>query len=166
MRRRLAVLSAHLRPSPASAEVGGQNSLAGKVVHAIALVSPQNVAGLLRDHRTPKKLAALKVDIDSIDLPVLEAILEAGYRPMVIMVEINPDVPPPARRFRQGDGRLDAPPDWAERSQGIDSGLSAPPPLALTSNGEVCPRLRILPFLFCSTTQGFLLFYLSPDSPS
>ena len=35
-----------------------------------------------------------------------------------------------------------------------------------TSNGEVCPRLRILPFLFCSTTQGFLLFYLSLDSPS
>ena len=34
------------------------------------------------------------------------------------------------------------------------------------SNGEVCPGLRILPFLFCSTTQGFLLFYLSPDSPS
>jgi len=34
------------------------------------------------------------------------------------------------------------------------------------SNGEVCPRLRILPFLFCSTTQGFLLFYLSLDSPS
>ena len=28
----------------------------------------------------------------------------------------NPDVPPPARRFRQGDGRFDAPPDWAERS--------------------------------------------------
>ena len=26
----------------------------------------------------------------------------------------NPDVPPPARRFRQGDGRFDAPPDWAE----------------------------------------------------
>jgi len=35
------------------------------------------------------------------------------------------------------------------------------------SNGEVCrPRLRILPFLFCSTKQGFLLLYLSPDSPS
>ena len=30
----------------------------------------------------------------------------------------NPDVPPPARRFRQGDGRFDAPPNWAERSQG------------------------------------------------
>ena len=36
----------------------------------------------------------------------------------------------------------------------------------ISSNGEVCPRLRILPFLFCSTTQGFLLFYLSLDSPS
>ena len=35
-----------------------------------------------------------------------------------------------------------------------------------SSNGEVCPRLRSLPFLFCSTTQGFLLFCLSLDSPS
>ena len=39
-------------------------------------------------------------------------------------------------------------------------------PCGGVSNGEVCPGLRILPFLFCSTTQGFLLFYLSPDSPS
>ena len=31
----------------------------------------------------------------------------------------NPDVHPPARRFRQGDGSFDAPPDWAENSQGI-----------------------------------------------
>ena len=41
-----------------------------------------------------------------------------------------------------------------------------PPHNGVWSNGEVCPRLRILPFLFCSTTQGFLLFYLSLDSPS
>ena len=93
--------------------------LAGKVVHAIALVSPQNVAGLLRDHRTPKKLAALKVDIDSIDLPVLEAILEAGYRPMVIMVEINPDVPPPWHFH------VTSSPGWIDRSGFYGASLQA-----------------------------------------
>ena len=42
----------------------------------------------------------------------------------------NPDVPPPARRFRQGDGRFDAPPDWAEKSQGTHArswALQSPP---------------------------------------
>ena len=39
----------------------------------------------------------------------------------------------------RGDGRVDAPPDWAERSQGIWPGHSAPPPLALTAQDSV-PR--------------------------
>jgi len=46
-------------------------------------------------------------------------------------------LPTPGRS--QGDGRFDAPPDWAERSQGKDPGLSAPPPLALTAQDSV-PR--------------------------
>jgi len=39
----------------------------------------------------------------------------------------------------RGDGRVDAPPDWAERSQGIWPGHSAPLPLALTAQDSV-PR--------------------------
>lgn len=45
----------------------------------------------------PKDLDALKVDIDSFDLPVLQAILQADFRPKVLMVEINSDVPPPIK---------------------------------------------------------------------
>ena len=43
------------------------------------------------------------------------------------------------RVMDRGDGRVDAPPDWAERSQGIWPGHSAPLPLALTAQDSV-PR--------------------------
>ena len=46
-------------------------------------------------------------------------------------------LPTPGRS--QGDGRFDAPPDWEERSQEHAPGLSAPPPLALTTQDSV-PR--------------------------
>ena len=50
----------------------------------------------------------------------------------------NPDVPPPARRFRQGDGRFDAPPDWAERSQGtLLAGAVHPAPAPFPACGEL-----------------------------
>jgi len=42
----------------------------------------------------------LKMDIDSYDADLLEKILDLGYRPKVIMVEMNPDIPPPII-FRQ-----------------------------------------------------------------
>ena len=45
----------------------------------------------------------------------------------------------PTPGHSQGDGRFDAPPDWAERSQRKDDGLSTPPPLALTAQDSV-PR--------------------------
>jgi hypothetical protein len=37
----------------------------------------------------------LKIDIDGFDGPVLAATLESGYRPNLIQVEINPEIPPP-----------------------------------------------------------------------
>ena len=77
---------------------------------------------------------------------VIEDVACSAYRGGAVQVRINttdyfqnPDVPPPARRFRQGDGRFDAPPDWAERSQCICAGHSTPPPLALTAQDSV-PR--------------------------
>lgn len=70
-------------------------NFSGRVTHEIQFVNATNIASLLNRHETPRGLAALKVDIDSLDLPVLQAILEAGYTPAVLMAEINPDVPPP-----------------------------------------------------------------------
>jgi hypothetical protein len=58
-------------------------------------VSPMNVAGLLRDAELPVDFDLLKIDIDSIDGPVLCELLKAGYRPNVIQMEVNNDIPPP-----------------------------------------------------------------------
>jgi hypothetical protein len=48
-----------------------------------------------RLHRVPKEFDVLKVDIDSIDLPICRAIIEGGYKPTIVMVEVNPNIPPP-----------------------------------------------------------------------
>lgn len=58
-------------------------------------VTPQNIADVLEKASTPKHVDYLKIDIDGYDGPVLAAILEAGYRPKLIQVEINPEIPPP-----------------------------------------------------------------------
>ena len=58
-------------------------------------VTPQDVAPRLAALGTPRSPDSLKLDIDSFDLDVLSAVLNAGFRPKVVMVEINPDYPPP-----------------------------------------------------------------------
>lgn len=44
---------------------------------------------------TPANLDILKVDIDGFDLALARAVLEAGFRPKVVLMEINSDVPAP-----------------------------------------------------------------------
>ena len=64
------------------------------------IVTPPGLPALLAEHGVPKprkRLAVLKVDIDSCDCDVLAAALAAGYRPSVIVIEINPVFPPPIR---------------------------------------------------------------------
>ena len=51
-----------------------------------------------------------------------------GPHQVIYLYFQNPDVPPPARRFRQGDGRFDAPPDWAEKSQETKAWALRPAP--------------------------------------
>ena len=46
-------------------------------------------------NKVPTSFDALKIDIDSIDFSILETILLAGYSPRLVMVEVNPDIPPP-----------------------------------------------------------------------
>lgn len=50
---------------------------------------------LLHSYHFPQGFDALKIDIDSFDVPVLRAVLDAGFRPKVVMMEFNPDMPPP-----------------------------------------------------------------------
>jgi len=58
-------------------------------------VYPENVAEVLREGGCPIRPTFLKMDIDGADADVLKAILEAGYRPLVIQAELNSEFPPP-----------------------------------------------------------------------
>jgi hypothetical protein len=58
-------------------------------------VTPQNVAEILNSVGCPKQCDFLKIDVDGYDGPILKAILESGYQPKVLQVEINPEIPPP-----------------------------------------------------------------------
>merc|ERR1719321_448615 len=60
-----------------------------------AMINPTNVVKLLQDGKTPLDLDYWKNDIDSYDCAVHLAVLDHGYRPKVIQVEVNPDVPDP-----------------------------------------------------------------------
>ncbi|OWA50360.1 hypothetical protein BV898_14879 [Hypsibius exemplaris] len=52
-----------------------------------------NIAQILSDYGVPKDLDFLSCDLDSHDLWVMRAILEAGYRPRVMTVEYNVNYP-------------------------------------------------------------------------
>lgn len=58
-------------------------------------VTPRNVADLLRAHEVPRDLTYLNLDIDSYDLFVLDEMLKAGFRPRIVSMEINENIPPP-----------------------------------------------------------------------
>ena len=53
------------------------------------------VETIFQRYQVPKDFALLKIDIDSYECSVFEAILRAGYRPDVIHTEFNPIFPPP-----------------------------------------------------------------------
>jgi hypothetical protein len=59
------------------------------------ILTPLNVADVLGAHHVPKGLDYLKLDIDGYDGPLLAAILQAGYLPRLLQVEVNPEIPPP-----------------------------------------------------------------------
>lgn len=67
-------------------------------------ITPGTIVPLMKQHGVPANLTAFKVDIDSWDCPLVEAVLDAGYRPAVIYAEINTCFPPPLRFAVQHDG--------------------------------------------------------------
>lgn len=59
-------------------------------------VDPATVAHVMRQHRVSTNFSILKVDVDSIDLPVADAIVRVGgYRPRLIVAEFNQFAPWP-----------------------------------------------------------------------
>jgi hypothetical protein len=61
-----------------------------------SLVTPQGVIALLREHGVPHDFGVLSLDIDSYDYFVLDSVLR-GFRPRVVVTEINEKIPPPVR---------------------------------------------------------------------
>ena len=78
-------LYANLKPFNAS----------GNVRVAWGFASAATVAATLQRHGSPREPDALKIDTDGIDAALLEGVLAAGLRPKAVVVEVNPDIPPP-----------------------------------------------------------------------
>ncbi len=57
-------------------------------------VTPTNIVGLFSSLQVPKEFTLLNLDIDSYDLDVLNTVLDGGFRPKVISLEINEVFPP------------------------------------------------------------------------
>lgn len=57
-------------------------------------VTPANIVGLLESMGVPKNFGFLNIDIDSYDLSVIREILNSGFTPFVISMEINESFPP------------------------------------------------------------------------
>jgi hypothetical protein len=68
------------------------------------MITPGNIADVLRREGCPPRPALIKIDIDSFDGPVLEAAL-AAIDPDVIHIEINSEFPPPLRFTVEYDRR-------------------------------------------------------------
>jgi len=57
-------------------------------------VTPENATALFDAMEVPRNFGFWNMDIDSFDLQVVCAVLESGYKPTVISIEINEKVPP------------------------------------------------------------------------
>jgi hypothetical protein len=61
---------------------------------AKAKVTPLNVVALFNGFEIPKNFDYLNIDIDSYDLSVLRELLDEGFRPKIISMEVNEKFPP------------------------------------------------------------------------
>lgn len=67
-------------------------------VHVInEFVSSKTIGNKFVQFKIPQDLDILKIDIDSQDFAILAAVmgLNANYKPRIVIVEFNPDLPPP-----------------------------------------------------------------------
>lgn len=71
----------------------------GRVYGVIEPATPRRMPELFSELKVPKHLDALKIDIDSFDFAILRSIFDAGYRPKIVMMEVNLDIPPPYKWY-------------------------------------------------------------------
>ena len=58
-------------------------------------LEPGKVTKLMEKHEVPKNIDLIKIDIDSFDCQLMTEILDAGYSPKAINIELNTAFPPP-----------------------------------------------------------------------
>ncbi len=58
-------------------------------------VTPYNIREILDVYNCPRECDFFKIDIDSYDGVILKNVLDLGYLPKVLQVEVNPEFPPP-----------------------------------------------------------------------
>ena len=63
--------------------------------HVQGALSPAGFVRTLIESKAPRDLHLFKLDFDGFECDVLEAMLSAGFRPRVIIVEASPAWPPP-----------------------------------------------------------------------
>jgi len=59
--------------------------------------SPVDYAKFLQEHKAPKHLTAVKIDIDSWECTIIQNLLHNGYSSVMFHVEFNPTIPLPIR---------------------------------------------------------------------
>lgn len=58
------------------------------------IVTPENIGSLLRKYSVPRGLDVLSVDTNVYDYYLLESIFKEGYRPRLVVVEVNSKISP------------------------------------------------------------------------
>lgn len=57
------------------------------------MVTSQNVAAILRKYGVAREVDFVSIDVDSFEIWLLDALLRAGYRPRLVAVEFNANIP-------------------------------------------------------------------------
>ena len=69
----------------------------GNVHVSWGFASAAKIGERLRRYACPAEPDAFKIDCDGLDAALLEGVLLSGIRPKAVVVEVNPDIPPPLR---------------------------------------------------------------------
>jgi hypothetical protein len=72
-----------------------QNLPATNITKMSAWITPYTVLELLKVSNAPIDMDYFKNDIDSYDCTIVATVLRAGYRPKVLHMEVNPEIPFP-----------------------------------------------------------------------
>jgi len=81
--------------NPALMPLLNKNLPEGNVSKMTSWITPLTSMGLMQAASTPADVDYFKNDIDAYDCAVLYSVLKGGYRPKVIQVEVNPEIPYP-----------------------------------------------------------------------